>query len=329
MLSFQVGNTTVHLLPLVIFIFADKNARKVLLSVKPYVGGAIFAILMVPHILHLINTGFLTFNYLDHGEKAKFGYWGQVFMLLGSIVLPILCMSAFALVMHFYGNRKLELKLKVTNSKAMWYSGCIIGGQAAVLILMGILGHRLDTEWTFPLFFTAGIFIMSFHPGEINAKSKRCFAVLCTTFTVILAMSSFISHHCKTKSGYHINMNKVRCIAEDFYKTRTGNEIPFITGSLWQSSMLQNSFKYTVKSAPSFDPILMGLHSDIIAKNGALVIAGSPENEAVNIKKMFDIQLEWEAQQITYNAKFGKKKTFKFYLAVIPPGSQMKAERKK
>lgn len=315
---------------LVIFVFTDKNARKVLLSVKPYVGGIFFIILMMPHILHLINTGFLTFDYLDHGEKAKYGYWKQLFLQLGAIILPILCMSIFCFIMRIYGNFKIiNFKLKVTNSKAMWYSGSIIWGQALFLMLMGISGHRLDTEWTFPLYFTAGIFIMSFYPDEINKKNKRCFIVLCTAVTIILAIGSFVSHHCKTKSGYHIDMTIVRAIAECFYQKQTGKEIPFITGSLWASSMLQNSFKYTIKAAPSFDPILMGLHSDTIFRNGALVITTAPEAEAVNIRKMFNIELEWEKHEITYAARFGKQKTFQFYLAVIPHGVQMKTKIKK
>ena len=73
----------------------------------------------------------------------------------------------------------------------------------------------------------------------------------------------------------------------------------------------------------------MGLHSDTVSKNGALVITYTPERESANIKRLFDIELLWEKKEITYAALFGKKRKFEFYLAVIPPGVQMKTERKK
>ena len=121
----------------------------------------------------------------------------------------------------------------------------------------------------------------------------------------------------------------MRTVAENFYRTKTGKDVPFITGDIWSAAMLQNTFKYTIKAAPSFDPILMGLHSDTIFRNGALVITTAPKAETVNIRKMFNIELEWEKHEITYAARFGKQKTFQFYLAVIPHGVQMKTERKK
>ena len=310
---------------LLLFVFINKDARKVLCSVKPYVSAIVFLVLLSPHILHLIDSRFLIFGYINHGEKAKYGYIAQLFMQSGAIVLPVLCMSAGCLFMHIAGNFRIpHLKLTVVDKKAMVYSGSIIWGQAAFLMIMGIAGHRLDTEWTFPLYFTAGIFIMSFYPGEVNVKSKRWFAMLCAAFMVILLTGSYIYHNCKTKAGYHIDMAKVRCIAECFYREQTGKDIPFITGTLWDSSMLQNAFKYSVNSAPGFDPILLGLHWDTLDRKGALVIASNTKKEEQQLEKIANVKWQWQRYEIEYSARWGKVKKYKFNLAVIPPGALKK-----
>ena len=93
--------------------------------------------------------------------------------------------------------------------------------------------------------------------------------------------------------------------------------------------MLQNTFKYSVKAAPSFDVILMGLHRDTVCEKGALVASLFPEADAGYVKKMFGIELKWQKVEIPYCARFGKEKKFVFSLAVIPPGSQWKLEDRK
>lgn len=317
-------------LTLAVFIFVNKDARKVLLTFKPYAAALVFAGLMLPHILHLTNTGFLTFDYLDNGEKAKYGYWMQLVLQFGAIVVPLLGMIAVCIVIYICGNLKMPcLKSAVADRRAMEYSGYIMWGQAAFLMLMGIAGHRLDTEWTFPLYFTAGIFIMSFYPAEIKDKSKRCFVVMCTVVTVILFSSSYIYHNRVTKKGYHVDIMKVRGIAEAFYRGQTGREIPFITGSLWEVSILQNALKYTAKAAPAFDPVLMGLHLDTFNRNGALVIAGDTKKVNKLIADYSDVKLQWHEYEIEYSARWGKTKKYKFRLAVIPPGFLKKMEDKK
>ena len=208
-------------------------------------------------------------------------------------------MSTALLITHLLGKRKIScFKLTAANHKAFQYSLCIMGGQALFLLLTGILGHRLLTIWTFPIYLTAGIFIMSLYPVSLDERSKRCFIVLCSVFAAIMLLFPLIYYNCKSKYRYHMDKNEMRTVAENFYRTKTGKDVPFITGDIWSAAMLQNTFKYTIKAAPSFDPILMGLHSDTIFRNGALVITTAPEAEAVNIRKMFNIELEWEKHEI-------------------------------
>ena len=314
-------------LTLVLFLFADKNARRVLLTVKPYAAALFFFLLMLPHFLHLINTDFLVFNYIQNGKAPKYSYFVQILFIAGAIMLPFLSMTAASLIMRFSGNPKLPWgKLKVAAPEACRYSGFIMWGQAAFLLLMGICGHRLRSAWTFPLYLTAGIFIISFFSNEINSRSKRTFAWLCSVFAVILMLFSAGYHNFKSKFRYHIDKEELRKVAENFYREKTGREIPFITGDVWHASSLQNAFKYKMKAAPDSDPLLLRLHWDTIRRYGALVITDGAQTSSERLSKYVKGQLQWQKMQIKYAARFGKAKKHTFYLAAIPPGALIKGD---
>ena len=309
-------------LSFVLFLIFDKNARRVLLSVKPYIGGIVFFALMTPHILHLIRTDFLVMDYINHGNAVKYSYFMQIIVLCGAVILPLLCMSAANYICCWVGGKKFPgFKLTVSNLPALKYSSCIIGGQAAFLICMGIAGHRLMTIWTFPLFLTAGIFIMSFNPLQLSERTKRTFAILCSVFALIMALIPLTYYNIRSKSRYHLDKNELRAAAEKFYRQQTGRDIPFVIGDIWLSSMLQNSLQYQVKACPLFDPILTGLHAEKIKKHGAIVVSFIPDNTGETTRNLCSTALKWQEIKIDYCARFGKRKTLKFFLAVLPPAA--------
>lgn len=304
-----------------LFLAVNKDARKILLSVKPYAAGLLLLGLLTPHLLLLIKTDFLVFNYVTHGEEMKYGYVGQLCGLAGAIALPLLCMSTAWFICHVSSRTKCpSFSSTLFRSPAFQYSGSIIWGQAAFLFVMGICGHRLSAMWVFPLFLTAGIFIMSLYPAvPLSDRIKRSFCLFCSVFAAIMVLFPLVYYHCNSKYRYHIAKEDLKNAARDFYLRKTGKEIPFISGSIWEAGMLQNCFKYTIKAAPSFDRILMAPHLKNISEKGALLITLSPAKTSKDIKQFFDVELQWHQIELKYCARFGNEEKFVFYLAVLPP----------
>lgn len=320
----------------VLFLLIDKNARRSLTTIKPYAAALFFCLLMTPHIIHLFKTDFLVFNYISHGKKIKYGYFMQLVVLAAALAAPLLSMIFFCALSHFSGEKKLpsfkNIKLKITNLPAAKYSICLVGGQAAFLLLMGLAGHRLLTIWTYPLFLTAGILIVSFYPVPVSERTSRCFAILAAIFGAVMLIIPLINYNVSTKYRYHIAKSDFRRPAEEFYRRETGKNIPFIIGDIWHAAMLQNTFKYRIKACPDSDPILINIHRDTLASRGALVIASNKENSEKELKKHFDIsRLKWHDAKIPYRARFGKEKIYTISLAVLPPAAvkAVKAEKTK
>ncbi len=308
-------------LPFFAYMLFDKTARKSFLSYKPYVAGTVFFLLLSPHLYHLYKTNFLVFNYISHGGVKQYNYFTQIGVMAVVIIVPILCMGAAAIVTYALSERKLPLaKLRIANFAAFKYTTIVLGGQAAVIMCMALTNQRMETMWTFPMYFTAGIFLMSFYQGESTDKTLHVFAKLAIIFAVIMMSIDLIYSNTKSSFRRHLKKEIVRHAAEDFYFQNTNShKIPFVIGDIWLASMLQNTYKYSIKACPDMDPILTNLHIDKIKSSGALVVTPFPKGCSANIKKTFGVDLVWQKFEFPYQAKFGKKKLHTVYFAILPP----------
>lgn len=306
--------------PFLAYMLCDKNARRVIASYKPYVAGGVFLLLLAPHLYHLYKTEFLVFDYISHGGVKQYGYFSQIFVMAGAIIAPLLCMSLAAVLTYILSEKRIPFKsFRIANWSAFKYSAFVIGGQAVIILLMACANQRMETMWTFPMYFCAGILICSFYPAESSEKTIRNFAVLAVIFAVIIMSIDLIYSNTKSSFRRHLPKGNVRHAAEKFYFQELGtSKIPFIIGDIWHASMLQNTYKYKIKACPDMDPILISLHKDIIKNHGALIITPHPKGAEENIKKHFGYTPIWHKHEFPYQAKFGKKKMHKIYFAILP-----------
>ena len=314
-----------------LYLLSEKSARKCLFSVKPYAAALLFILLMTPHIIHLVKSDFLVFGYVAHGKAMEYSYAVQLLVLICALLLPLLCMAAAGALSCFVGEKRLpnknSFKLQITNPAAAKYAWCLLGGQAGFLLLMGLCGHRLLTIWTFPLFLSAGILLMSYYPVPVTERSKRVFALLAVLFGAVMLLIPLINYNRSSKFRYHLDKETFRQRAENFYRQQTGKEIPLIIGDIYNASMLQNCCKYTVKAAPAADPLLLSLHRQQLIDKGALIITKDISGTETAIKSWANIEkLDWYEYSISYRARFGKEKKYTFYMAVLPPDSIKRGE---
>lgn len=300
------------------YIICDKDARKCLTTYKPYLAGILFFALLAPHLLHLYRTDFLVLKYVSSGEKADYGYFMQLVMITIAMIIPAAAMYLPAYLTQMLNSRKAALpKISCVNPAAAKYTLFILGGQAAVLLGMGICGNRLETMWTYQMFFPMGILIMAYYPDEVSEKTIRIFSVLTVLFAVTMMLSMLIYSNVKSSFRRHIDKAELLSCAREYYRTQTGKDIPFIIGEEWHAGLVQNTLKYTVRCCPDNDPILIGIHRENIRRHGALIVTGHPERSSENILREFGQKPQWQSVQLPYQARFGKKKKYKFYFAVL------------
>ena len=311
----------VFFLSFLVYMLWDKNARKCFASYKPYLAGLLFFALIAPHLYHLWNSDFMALNYIAEGKERQYGYFTQLGAVLVAILTPLICMSIPAFAVSKYQNRENTWKhWKIQNPEAAKYAGVLIGGQIAVLLLLSLVNQRVETMWTFQMFLPAGILIMAFYPEELNQKTMKFFAVLTFSFAILVMAVDLVHSNFDSSYRRHIKMTDLRRIAEDYYQEQTGSrEIPFITGDVWHTSILQYAFKYDVAASPDHDGVLLGIHRDKIRKNGALIITTGPLASEKRLLERYGQKPEWTIRTIPYKARFGEQKEHGVSFGILTP----------
>lgn len=316
----------VFFLSFLIYMFWDKNARKCFASYKPYLAGIFFFALLSPHLYHLWNSDFMALNYIAEGKERQYGYFTQLGVVLVSILVPLICMSIPALASAKFQKKDFSLKqLNVQNPEAAKYAGVLLAGQIGVLLLLCLTNQRVESMWTFQMFLPAGILIMSFYPEKPDLRTMKFFATLAICFAILVMLVDLIHSNFDSSYRRHIKMEELRRTAEEYYFEATGKkEIPFITGDVWHSSILQYSFKYQVPASPDHDRILLGIHDSTIREKGAIIITTAPLDTEKRIQERFGQKPEWDTRLIPYKARFGKQKEHGVCFGIIKPSEPVK-----
>ncbi|MBP5183163.1 MAG: glycosyltransferase family 39 protein, partial [Lentisphaeria bacterium] len=260
-------SSSVLFLAFLLYLLLDKEARKCLRTPGPYLAGAVFFLLLSPHILHLFRTHGLVFHYISEGKTPGWGYFTQIFAMAGALLVPLACMG-FAAYLSFALGRKSFLPFRNGHApgsvKGVKYVSILLGTQAAFLLLMGIAGNRLELIWTYPVFLPAGILILSLIPTSPDPRSMRIFAFLAVLWGVFLLVLMLVQGNFISKYRCHLDKNLLREEAEKFYREKTGRKLVFVSGKIWESSLVQNAASYRIEAAPMADPILLSLHENVI-----------------------------------------------------------------
>lgn len=314
----------VVLLAFLIYVFSDKDARKTLRTVNPYLAGIFFFLLMSPHLFHLWKTGFLSLSYVSSGKEKQYGYFVQIGAMLGSMLIPFLCMTAAAYVTSGIDRKKWGWRFPVLkNPAAAKYAGCIIGTQAALIMILAFANQRLETMWTYQMFFLAGILIMAFYPDHADQKTIRIFAILVFLFAFTVMAVDLVYSNTSSSFRRHIEKERFKLAAQNYYERETGSrEIPFITGEVWHCAILQNVFGYRIKAAPDHDRILLGLHQEKLREKGALIITSERVESERYIREYFGQTPKWKLVEIPYKARFGREKIHRFYFGIVNPAGE-------
>ena len=185
---------------------------------------------------------------------------------------------------------------------------------------MGIAGHRLELIWTYPVFLPAGILILSLIPTAPDRRSMNVFAFLAVFWGACLLGLMFEQGNFISKYRYHLDKNLLRQEAEKFYREKTGKEIAFVSGKIWNSALLQHAFSFRIEAAPMADPLLLSLHEKAIRGQDTLLILRSKKDlvcHADSILKSRNGKFLWKEILVPYKARFGKKKVYRCYLVIL------------
>jgi 4-amino-4-deoxy-L-arabinose transferase-like glycosyltransferase len=228
----------VLILPLVLFMVLDPQARRHLATPGPYVAAATGLAMMAPHLLWLFQNDFLPLHYAD--ARAKPGG------LTGHLTHP----SMFALAQLFWLAPALLIALPLLRlppahdaTKAGPADHRILAlltfGPAVTLIAGSALtGRGLITMWGYPLWLFLGPFIVVSAAARIDRPVLAGLARRWAVVTALYALAFALEYAVLPQFDHRYRAvlfpgDRLAAEISARYRAQTGAPLRYVVGSMW------------------------------------------------------------------------------------------------
>ena len=229
--------------PMALFLFIDRDARKTLATPGPYIAVTAALITMAPHLVWMVQNDFLPFAYAEHRALPSRGLidhvWhplqfaiSQLFFLIPSllIALPLFYPRARA------GEPPVAMSADAFDYRIVTWLA--FGPMATVLALSGISGRGTVAMWGYPLWLFLGLWLVLTARRVLDGtRLGRALAISAIVFCGLAL--AFIGNYGVLPSYDH-RYRAVFFPGEDLgrelsqrYRAVTGKPIAYVIGTMW------------------------------------------------------------------------------------------------
>ncbi len=316
------------LLALFLFILTGRDTRRYFRRPGPYIAFAAFLLVLAPYIVWVVRNDFLPLKYItDRVSEEKLNPVVNLLTILGGSLYPFAMPLLLLWLTMDHPLRSLRNfrmgSLRPSDPVAARLAVCVQFTPIALLTLMAGTGMMIDSMWTYPVYFITGFLLMAFWKDTVSFREfKKLFFVLMTLFILVQASDVFY-WFTKTRSRGHFPAREFAASAQEFYRGRTGRDIPLVFGDMWYSGCVMQYLPSHPYAGTFEDPHDEFRFRSILDKEGALGVFINEEDaselaDALGIDAD-EVRRNAEELVFSYSAPYGKEKTRSIFLVVIPP----------
>lgn len=316
------------LLALFLFILTGRETRKYFLRPGPYAAFAIFLLTLLPYIVWLIRNNFPPFTYIvNRVSEEELNPVTNFLVFLGESLYPLAVPLLLLWLTMDHPMRALlgfrPKDLRPSDPVAGRLALCIQFTPIALLALMAGTGMMIDSMWAYPVYFITGFFLMAFWKDDVSFREfKKLFFVLMTLFVAVQA-SDVYYWFTKTRSRGHFDGRAFAAAAQEFYRERTGHDIPLVFGNMWFSGCVMQYLPSHPYAGAADDPYDEFRFRSILDSEGALGIFLDDKDVKFisDTLGIDDAVVRENAKEFafSYRAPYGKQKDRLVSFTVIPP----------
>lgn len=317
------------LLALFLFIVTGRETRRYFRRPGPYAACAVFFLVLSPYIVWLVRNDFPPFTYLaGRVTEERLNPVVNFLNILGESMYPfamplLLLWLTMDRPIHSLLGFRPKKDLRPSDPVAARLALCVQFTPIALLTLMAGTGMVIDSMWEYPVYFVTGFFLMAFWKDEISFREfRKLFYALLALFVAVQA-ADVVYWFTKTNYRTHFHAHEFAARADEFYRERTGRDIPLAFGSMWYAGCVMQYLPYHPYAGSAEDPYDEFRFRSILDNEGALgVFLNEDDVEWLsNTLKIDAAELERNAKAITfsYKAPHGKLKSRRISFVAIPP----------
>ena len=172
------------LIPMMLFMFRDRNARHQLARPGPWLAVLVSLVLFAPHAMWLVQHHFITFQYAvsRSADSRWFGHVTNPTLFLGAQLLKLLPVVAVIVPMMGRNRSSLPAQNRMLLDCVAWWP------MVFILAISALTGCQLRDIWGSPFLTFTGVWLLaycgSFSPDALR-KSRIAWACVAVTMLVI------------------------------------------------------------------------------------------------------------------------------------------------
>jgi len=323
--------TAVLLLPIVLHILFDREARSLLRTPTTWIAAAIFLVALVPHFGWLVEMDFLPITYAaSQGDGHVLDGVTSGIRFLGALILyalPMVLILYIAFVRNRVGGKRfiersgLQLFRDTVAGRALAWT--TFGSIIVTLIIGIVLGTRLSSVWGLPMFFAVPIFLLAAIPGGALEARRDVIPVIVAIFcSALIAATPFVLYLgvSEEKHYSHVPVEAAADALEVAWSRHTNAPLMYVAGD----KVLSSGASFYGKSKPySFIDNSFAktpwIKPEDIARHGMAIACLADQAVCEQSLESFPVEFS-ETETVSVLDATGKEWTVKLHFALPENG---------
>ena len=236
--------------PMALFLFVDRDARKTLATPGPYIALAAALITMAPHLVWLVQNDFLPLAYAEHRAVLPRGWYDHLWHPLQFAIsqLFFLVPSLLIALPLFYPRPASSEPPAEPKADAFDYrivTWLAFGPIVTVVTMSALSGRGTEAMWGYPLWLFLGLWLVmtarrAFDPARlarIVITWGIAFTCLVLAFAANYGVLRRFDH--RYRAVFFPGAAFGREIAQR-YQAATGKPIAYVIGTMWDGGNLSH-----------------------------------------------------------------------------------------
>jgi 4-amino-4-deoxy-L-arabinose transferase-like glycosyltransferase len=228
--------------PMLAFALIDREARKVLATPGPWIAAAVALIVMAPHLIWLVRSGFLPLGYAEHRAVLPRGWydhiWHPLQFAFGQwfFLLPSLAIATPLFLPRRGESRPPEYRADGFDYRIVTWLA--FGPLATVLAMSAVSGRGTVAMWGYPLWLFLGTWlVMTAQQSLDDLRLGRILTAWALVF-VCLALAFLINYDVLPRFDHRYRAvffpggSLGRDIGER-YRAATAKPLAYVIGTMW------------------------------------------------------------------------------------------------
>lgn len=307
------------------YMLMSKERRRLFLHAGPWIAAASGLLVILPHAMWALTGGLAMMeNYVEDRMTVA----GEISWFRRHIadVLTILVFSAAAYAIplgaFFLSKRERpHIPAEPDRREALFFSAVMVGFPLLVLIVLGLFGNAIRAMWVDPLFFPAGILLVSLFPADWTDRQKKTFRLAAILFFGAALTGITVAGLVHTSHRKNFPAKRATVEIAEIYRRETGKDLKAVIGNAWTAGMFRQYAPGHPHGCARKNTCEVERLEPLLREHGGLAVS----------EKTADIDLilmhfeSPDAKRLTLEYEFhsllGKKKVKKLHLAFLDSGT--------